>query len=224
MNNSFEDPDRCEAIVGELPELALGTLTGRTRSEVLEHVDSCPRCRSELDELLLVADALQRLAPQMQPPLGFELRLAERLQGAGIVRRRRSRRVGALTAAAIVAVVLAFGLGTLVASNTGNGSGHPTADLATATLTSHGHAIGELVISAGNPAWMLVTVQESGWQGTVTCEVTLAGGRVDTIGEFELSGEYGSWAAPLRSPAGQVRSAQLISSNGTVLASARLGT
>ena len=70
---------------------------------------------------------------------------------------------------------------------------------------------------------MLVTIHSGGWQGTVTCDVTLSGGQVETIGVFKLSGEYGAWAAPLPSTPGQVRSAQLIASNGTILASAQLG-
>jgi hypothetical protein len=70
---------------------------------------------------------------------------------------------------------------------------------------------------------MLVTIHGGEWQGTVTCNVTFSGGQVATIGKFKLSGEYGAWAAPLPSAAGQVRSAQLIDSNGTTLASAELG-
>jgi hypothetical protein len=66
-----------------------------------------------------------------------------------------------------------------------------------------------------------VTIRDSGWQGTVTCDVTLSGGHVETVGVFKVSGEYGSWGAPLRSNAGQVRSVRLIGSNGTILASAQ---
>jgi len=50
--------------------------------------------------------------------------------------------------------------------------------------------------------------------------VTLAGGRFETIGKFNLSAEYGGWGAPLKSAEGQVRAAQLSPSNGTVLAKA----
>ena len=69
---------------------------------------------------------------------------------------------------------------------------------------------------------MFVTVHGGGWQGMVTCDVTFAGGEVETVGVFKLSGEYGAWTAPLPSSAGEVRSAQLIASNGTVVASAQL--
>jgi hypothetical protein len=67
-----------------------------------------------------------------------------------------------------------------------------------------------------------MTIDGGAWSGTVTCEVTLAGGRVETIGVFRLSGGYGAWGAPLTSPAGTMRSARLIAPNGAVLASAQL--
>jgi hypothetical protein len=190
---------------------------------VLDHVGSCQPCRTELEQLSTVLESLQQLAPRMQPPLGFEVRLAERLQGTATPRPRRYRRVGALSAVAVVVVMLAFGLGALVAPGAGNGKGESAeTNLVTANFTSDGHVFGELVVAAGSPAWMLVTIHDGEWQGTVTCNVTLSGGRVETVGVFKVSGEYGAWGVPLPSNAGQVRSAQLIASDGTILASAQL--
>jgi predicted anti-sigma-YlaC factor YlaD len=223
MSDHVEHSAQCEAVADELAELALGTLSGRRRSEVLDHVGSCAHCRAELEQLAVVIEALQQLAPQVQPPLGFESRLAQRLRGTATPRSRRSRRVGALSAAAAV-VMLAFGLGVLVARGAGNGGGQPaTANLVTANFTSGGRVVGAVMISPGSPAWMLVTITGGGWHGTVTCDVTLAGGQVETIGAFRLSGEYSAWAAPLTSTVGQVRSARLIDSNGAILATARVG-
>ena len=87
---------------------------------------------------------------------------------------------------------------------------------------SQGQAVGDLFVAAGSPDWMFVTIHDSEWKGMVTCDVTFAGGHVETVGVFKLSGEYGAWAAPLPASAGQVLSAQLIASNGTVVASAQL--
>lgn len=222
MSGDVEHPAQCEVIADELTELALGTLSGRKRSEVLDHVGSCQRCRAELEQLSIVVDALQQLAPRIQPPLGFELRLAERLHATPTPRSRRHRRVGVLSAVA-AAVLLAFGLGAVVAPEAGKGQGQSAAaNLVTANFTSRGQVLGEFLVSAGSPGWMLVTIHGDGWKGTVTCNVTLSGGQVETIGVFKLAGEYGVWAAPLPSTGGQVRSAQLIASNGTIFASAQL--
>jgi hypothetical protein len=56
----------------------------------------------------------------------------------------------------------------------------------------------------------------------VTCEVTLVGGKVVTIGVFKLSNGYGAWGAPLPAAAHDVSSARLVSPDGSVLASAQL--
>ena len=230
MSANVEDPRQCELIQGELAELALGILSGRSRSRVLFHVESCPRCTAELERLSYVADELVQLAPEVEPPLGFELRLAEKIRAATPERQRlrfrqrpRFRRSGMLAVAAAVIVVLGFGIGTLTNLRGGNNQHRlPTANLTTANLTSHGHVLGEVMISAGSPGWMFMTIDDADWSGTVTCAVTLSGGKVETIGAFKLSGGYGAWGAPLTSPAGKVQAARLIAPNGTILASVQL--
>lgn len=224
MSDHIEGPQQCEVIQGELAELALGTLSGRDRSEGLDHVASCPRCAAELERLSIVTDTLLQLAREVEPPLGFELRLAERLQAAPTPRQpRRSRRASALVAAAAVMVLLGFGLGSLTtARGGGNQKQSATAGFTAANLTSHGSVLGKVIISPGSPAWIFMTLSRGTGSGEVKCDVTVAGGKVETIGVFKISGGYGAWDAPLRSPADAVRSAQLIAANGTILASARL--
>jgi hypothetical protein len=224
MSGYVEGPRQCEALQDELAELALGLLSGRSRAELLDHVGSCPRCSAELERLSIVADTLLQLAPKSEPPLGFELRLAQRLQASASTHRpNRSRRLSALCAAAVVMVGLGFGLGALGTHRSGDSQANPAAaNLTAANLTSHGQVLGEVMISTGRPAWMFMTVDADAWSGKVTCEVTLADGKVEVTGVFDLSGGYGAWGAPLTSPAGQVRSARLITAEGTVLASAKL--
>ncbi len=95
MSGYIEDPMQCEVIRDDLPEMAFGTLSGHRRSEVLSHVRSCLRCSAELEQLSTVADSLLQLAPQVEPPLGFELRLAQRLQATATqaTATRRPRRL-----------------------------------------------------------------------------------------------------------------------------------
>jgi hypothetical protein len=224
VSGDVADPRQCEAIQDDLAELALGTLSGRSRSEGLEHVASCPRCAAELERLSIVADKLLQLAPVVEPPLGFELRLAEKLQGAATARQpRRLRRKSVLAAAAAIVVLLGVGLGSVVAAGGGDNQNHSaTAGLTAANLTSHGIIFGKVIISAGSSPWMFVTISGGSLSGQVKCVVTLAGGKVETIGVFKIAGGYGAWDAPLRSPGDAVRSARLIAANGTILASARL--
>jgi len=224
MSSDSEIPQQCEHLQDELSELALGTLYGRSRAEVLAHVESCSRCAATLERLSVVADSLLQLAPEIEPPLGFELRLAERLHASAIAHRPgRFRRIGTLSAAAVIMVVLGFGLGTWATpSDVNRPAQSVTSHLTSAHLTAHGRVLGEVMVSAGTPAWMLMTISESPWSGRVLCEVTLAGGKVESIGAFTLSGGYGAWGAPLTAPASEVRSARLVAPNGTVLATAQL--
>ena len=60
-------------------------LTGRERSRVLSHVESCPRCAEELEILSRTADSVLQAAPDMEPPLGFEVRLFERMGVTDVV-------------------------------------------------------------------------------------------------------------------------------------------
>jgi len=223
MSGDVEHPAQCEEIADELTELALGTLSGRRRSDVLDHVGSCQQCRDELEKLSTVVESLQQLAPEVQAPLGFELRLAERLQGDATHRLRRRRRIGVLSAVAVLLGMLVFGLGVLVAAGSRNDKRQSAgSEAVTADFTSQGEVVGRLFVAAGSPGWVFVTIDGGRWHGTVTCDLTFDGGQVETVGVFKLAGEYGAWAAPLPPAAGQVRSAQLIASNGTVVASAQL--
>ena len=230
MSANAADPRQCELIQDDLAELALGALDGRSRSEALEHVGSCPRCRATLEHLSGVTDTLLQLAPEVEPPLGFELRLAEKLRAEDAekpratdrARQRWFRRASPLVAAAAVLLLLGIGLGSLLILRGDNNQIHSASpDLATAELTAHGHVLGEVMTSPGNPAWMFMTINGNAWSGKVTCEVTLAGGRTETVGVFTLSEGYGAWGAPLTSPAGDVRSARLVAADGTVVASAQ---
>jgi negative regulator of sigma E activity len=239
MSANTADPRQCELIQEELAELALGALDGRSRSEALEHVASCPRCRATLEHLSGVTDTLLQLAPEVEPPLGFELRLVEKLNAANAAsaasaasaakprateraRQRWYRRAGPLVAAAAVILLLGIGVGSLLMPRGAhNQQQSASPDLATAQLTSHGQVLGEVMTSPGNPAWMFMTINENAWSGTVRCEVTLAGGTTQTVGVFTLSHGYGAWGAPLTSPAGDVRSARLVAADGTVVASAQ---
>ena len=63
----------------DLAELALGVLTGRERARALSHVESCPRCADELEQLSRAADTVVQVAPEVEPPMGFEVRLFERM-------------------------------------------------------------------------------------------------------------------------------------------------
>jgi hypothetical protein len=225
MSGDTRDSRPCDQVQDELAELSLGILFGRRRSEVLQHVGSCVHCSAELEKFTTVADSFLLLAPEVEPPLGFESRLAERLRPPAL-RPRSSQllQAGALCAAAVILVALGLFIGARAIGPDNHPVPSAVADLTRANLTSDGRVLGEVLISRGSHAWMFMTIDDGPWSGRVKCEVTLAGGRVDTIGVFTLSGGYGAWGAPLTSPAEDVRSARLVAADGAVVANAQFST
>ena len=110
-----------------MAELALGVLTGRERARALSHVESCPRCAEELEILSRAADTVVQAAPDMEPPLGFEVRLFERMGVTDAAPRRRRRRrlrpsrwVPAVVGVAAAALALGLGLSVTSSSATPN--------------------------------------------------------------------------------------------------------
>ncbi len=226
----------CEAIEAELPELALGTLSGRRRVAVLEHVASCARCEGEVEQLSLVADSLLRLAPEVEPPVGFEVRIFDRLgvtppaaddevdEPVPLEAVRRRRRPVAIAlgavAASVVALAVGFGAGWWASPRPGAPALTSSA-VHVAQLESSTEMSGQVITYASSPPWLLMTVDGPGATGNVTCEVRMADGTEHAVGTFWIEKGYGSWAAPLPVSSSQVRSASLVDAHGVTLATAR---
>lgn len=56
--------------------------------------------------------------------------------------------------------------------------------------------------------------------GTVTCQVVGADGKVTTVGSFRLTDGYGAWGSTGAWGGGTVRTALVLAANGTVIATA----
>jgi hypothetical protein len=220
--NPGEPSKECEAMSDDLIEFALGTLTGRPRAVVLDHLETCAHCNAEVESLADVTDRLLWLAPEAEPSLGFETRLIERYRGGDVRRRtQRRQRASVFAVAAMLAAVLGIGVGAVV---TNHGTTAPpsatTLRPLTGRLMSGAQVVGDVTISSGRPSWMIMDIDAGMLSGTVWCQVTLANGHTETVGQFTISNGYGSWVAPIKGSARQVRSARVVNANGTVLAQA----
>jgi hypothetical protein len=237
----YPPPNPCDEYSDDLAELALGILTGRARAATLAHVDSCPRCAEELEQLSHAADAVVSVAPEIEPPMGFEVRLFNRM-GFGEVpvtpesqrpRRRtgpsawlaRSPRWVLATAAAVIALALGLSIGWSMGSGHRGGTapeGPAGAEVAAGNLTANGSTVGSVSTFGGSRPWMIVTLADSPTDGTVTCEVVTAGGVTHKVGSFTAKDGYGAWGAPIRVAPQDVRKAEVVSSSGKVIATAAL--
>jgi hypothetical protein len=159
-------PD-CAEVRGLLPELALGSLDGALRADVLAHIARCPGCRAEARALADVVDGLTALAPEVEPPSGFAdgvldaMRSEEEPRRAPAVAKRRWR-TGHLVAAAVVAAVV--GVGATVAVAVTRDGGNTDVALNARTLQvvpmvdSTDRAMGDVYVSRGADPWVLVDV------------------------------------------------------------------
>lgn len=224
MNHLPSESSTCETFSDDLIEFALGTLSGRRRSQVLDHLDSCANCEAELKSLASVADAMLWLAPEAEPSLGFETRLIERYRSIDARRRpSRRRRVSVFAMAAVLVAVLGFGVDAVLTTHATPVQPSATVRPISGRLTSDGIVVGQVTISAGSPSWMIMDVDRGTLSGLVWCEVTLANGRTETVGKFTLTDGYGSWIAAVHAKGSRVRSARLVNGSGTVIAQATFG-
>ena len=77
----------------DLTDLAIGGLHGPPRDTLLRHIASCADCAADLDRLERLVPSLLLTVPDIEPPVGFEERLLERVRASGLVPNRGSSAV-----------------------------------------------------------------------------------------------------------------------------------
>lgn len=217
------ESERCLGIRELAVELALGIADGEERARVLEHVAGCADCRRELEHLSAVADELLALAPEQEPPLGFELRVLRALEPPAPPRARHLRRL-ALVAAVLAAAALTAG-GMLV----GFRDDRRLADQYRATLAhAHGYYFGAVELQdarggragtvfayGGAPSWITITVDPV-FQSTVEgAELVARDGARIPLSSFQL--EDGVWGGALPLGPREVVAVHLIDGDGRSL-------
>ncbi len=89
-------------------------------------------------------------------------------------------------------------------------------------LTASHQTAGYIYLYDGGSRWLYMSVDLGGAvdNGTVLCQVEGADGHVTTVGSFRLSGGYGYWGSPVPATSSPLTSARLVTTTGTVLATA----
>ena len=210
----------CAAAREAAPELALGILDGAARAEALMHLATCPSCQRYVDEMAAVADGLNRLAPELEPPAGFAHRVDTTIRGE---RRRSVRRwVTTVAVTAAAAAILSITI-VRVADFQATTTHHPVAAPAlrsVAMVGSHGLPVGHVAVSSSSPASVVVNVDYNVPDGTYSLQVRQPASAPDTVGAITISDGHGEWTGSAELPSGPGVSLDLVAPDGSVVCQA----
>jgi hypothetical protein len=214
----------CEAFRDDLASLAIGALTGLDRARVLAHLEVCPHCTAEVEELSATADVLTTLIADADPPPGFADRTMDLLRADRVVPLRPAGRSAFRRVAAVAAVVVLLAVGTVAGAEVASSGRHaPSTDVRTTSLHSTVGTEGTvLLVSSGHQGWLVMTLHDAPTSGAVTCSIVLTDGTRKDLGEFDLTDGYGAWSVDLPVPTSTVRTVSVVDGSGAMVASARV--
>jgi len=188
----------CVTVQDRLPELAFGVLDGVDREELLRHLEGCSRCRAEVGELAGIADRLGHLAPEIEPPAGFQGRVLAAMGTRPV--RRRGRRFVAVAAAVLVGV-LAVGVGVEVWTGAAGPSSEVGAPaVRTVPMLDHqGVAVGHVVVGRDRRN-LAVSIEYAIPDGTYTLTLRSGASPAQTIAALAVVGGRGAWRGAVQLP------------------------
>jgi len=140
---------------------------------------------------------------------------------------RRARRLVAAAAVAVAVIgagVVGWGMGTASAPRPGLSAGAPAPLDSAVLLTASGQNVGRVSLYPASKAhngqqWMYMSVNLPSGDGTVTCQLVGADGKVTTAGWFRLADGRGAWGSA-GSWGATVDGARLLAADGKTLAQA----
>jgi hypothetical protein len=194
----------CEQARRLAAELALGIADGADRAQALRHIADCAECRRVVEELSGLADELMMLAPEREPPSGFESRVLARLQSPSSTPPRHARRWRrALVSLAPAAAAAALAVGVMVGVTRDDVR---LADQYRATLAeAHGSyfeaarlrardelAAGVVYAYRGTPSWIFVYVDAAHRSSTYSVELAMTTGERVPLPSFRIDATTGS--------------------------------
>jgi hypothetical protein len=222
--------DRCYETRALAAELALGIADGEDRARVLDHLADCADCRREVESFSAVADELLVLAPEHEPPVGFELRVLRALEPPRAKRGHAARRIALVAAAVLVAAGITAGAMLLGFRDERRLAAHYRATLAQAqgsyfgAVRLHdaaGEPTGVVFAYRGSPSWLTITVASEHRASVQGAELVDASGERFPLASFRLV--EGVWGGPLPAGLESAVAVHLVGEDGRSLLIAELG-
>jgi hypothetical protein len=216
--------DQCDACRENVRQL---TVTGEELVGLLPAIEPPAGFETRVMERLGLGTPSPAPAPararQVSPARRFGLKLADWTGGGWTGRGGVSRPRRILAAAAVAVAVIVGGLGGWGLHAT---TSSPTASaLSSATLLTASHqTAGKIYFYDVGSRWLYMSVNipsgSAAGNATVICQVEGPDGHVTTVGSFRLAGGYGYWGSPDPVTSGPLTGARLVTTTGTVLATA----
>jgi len=188
----MSSPLACDQARDHIPDLALGSLAGEDRADLVTHLSTCASCQELSDDLIRIVDDLLVLTPPAEPPEGFEARALAAMTGAPRPRAWHHM-PGFKTPVrwlAVAALILVFAAGALAGTSI---SGRrtvraPAPQLAglireAPLVSGSGATWGDAYVHAGTEPWIFVSMRWDLPDSDLTVE--LAGPGIPSV---ELTG------------------------------------
>ena len=221
----MSESQRCAEVRELIPELAMGVAPGDERAMALNHLATCAECRQVLEETSATVDELLLLAPEHEPPPGFDARV---IAAVSVDRPSRWRNVSKYVLAAAVVVVAAA-----LAAGVTHWAGADDRQLAAqyretlraadgdyfsaATLGNEQNPDGHVFAYQGNPSWLFITMEDAP-SGTYRVRYVTEDGRTDWIGVCQVRDGNGSWGTAIDVPLYTVDRVELVHDGRTLSA------
>ncbi|HET7194318.1 MAG TPA: zf-HC2 domain-containing protein [Nocardioides sp.] len=212
----MSDWRRCAEVRELIPELAMGVAPGDERAMALNHLTTCAECRQALEETSEIVDELLLLAPQHEPPPGFDAKVIEAISGERPRHWKLSK--GLLAAAAILlAATLGAGLARWAGAEDRQLADQyrQTLDVANgdylraADLTGAKGQAGHVFAYQGNPSWVFITV-ENAPSGVHRVRYVTKDGVTHWLGVCTVRHGHGSWGTAIDVPVYALDSIELV--------------
>jgi hypothetical protein len=170
-------------------------------------------CGQMVGDLTRVAEELLLLAPELEPPPGFESRVLAQL---GEERRARRFRFRSLVAVAAAVAMLALGGG--LVSQIVDGDDSPQAVRTALAISSSGRSTCRVVVHGGRPASLVVSLDgPAGSNREYVVEAQPAKGAAIPVGRFALADGHGLLATTVALDADDLKSVRVFNMDGELL-------
>jgi hypothetical protein len=220
----------CAATRDLIPELAAGVAAGDERAAALAHVADCADCQRSLAATAEIVDQLLLLAPEREPPPGFESAVLSAILGPSVpsTPHRRPRWRGPLLWAASVAAVAGLVAGLLwwrtaddrrLAADFRHtlAVAHGT-DLRAAELTlPDGADSGAVFAYQGSPSWIYVTFRRPPTPGDYEVRLRTEDGHQRLLRTFTAREGARAWGSTIELPIREISDLEFLRSGVPVM-------